>query len=74
MSERSEPHSKSDESVREHAVSLLSGHGAHLPFEQAVADVPEHLRGVVPEGAACFPVAAARAPAHRAVGHPGVQP
>ena len=52
MSERSEPHSKSDESVREHAVSLLSGHGAHLPFEQAVADVPEHLRGVVPEGAA----------------------
>ena len=53
MSERSEPHSKSDESVREHAVSLLSGHGAHLPFEQAVADVPEHLRGVVPDGAAC---------------------
>ena len=41
----------SDESVREHAVSLLSGHGAHLPFERAVADVPEKLRGVVPEGA-----------------------
>ncbi|MCY4374395.1 MAG: DinB family protein [Spirochaetaceae bacterium] len=52
MSERSEPHSKSDESVREHAADLLSGHGAHLPFERAVADVPEHLRGVIPEGAA----------------------
>jgi hypothetical protein len=25
--------------------------GAHLPFERAVADVPEHLRGVAPEGA-----------------------
>jgi hypothetical protein len=45
----------SDESVREHAVSLLSGHGAHLPFEQAVADVPEKLRGVVPEGASASP-------------------
>ena len=52
MSERSEPHSKRDESVREHAADLLSGHGAHLPFERAVADVPEHLGGVVPEGAA----------------------
>jgi len=38
--------------VREHAVDLLSGHGAHLPYERAVADVPEHLRCVVPEGAA----------------------
>ncbi len=41
-----------DESVREHAAELLSGHGAHLPFERAVADVPDRLRGVVPEGAA----------------------
>ena len=74
MSERSEPHSKSDESVRVHAVSLLSGHGAHLPFEQAVADVPEHLRGVVPDGAACSLWQQLEHPAHRAVGHPGVQP
>ena len=51
MSERSEPHSKSDGSVREHVVSLLSGHGAHLPFERAIAEVPEHLRGIVPESA-----------------------
>ena len=43
---------KTDESVREHAAELLSGRGAHLPFERAVADVPEHLRGVVPDGAA----------------------
>ena len=51
MSERSEPHSKNDAAVREHVVTLLSGHGAHLPFERAVAGVPEHLRGVVPEAA-----------------------
>ena len=43
---------KSDEPVREHAAELLSGRGAHLPFERAVADVPDDLRGVVPEGAA----------------------
>ena len=43
---------ESDESVREHAAELLSGRGAHLPFERAVADVPDDLRGVVPEGAA----------------------
>ena len=51
MNERSESHSKSDGAVREHAAALLSGHGAHLPFERAVADVPEDLRGVVPKGA-----------------------
>ena len=32
---------RADESVREHAAELLSGRGAHLPFERAVADVPE---------------------------------
>ena len=30
---------------------LLQGRGAHVPFERAVADVPENRRGVVPEGA-----------------------
>ena len=42
----------SDAAVREHLVGLLSGRGAHLPFERAVADVPEELRGVIPDGAA----------------------
>ena len=42
----------SDTAVREHLVGLLSGRGAHVPFEQAVADVPEELRGVIPDGAA----------------------
>ena len=42
----------SDRAVREHATNLLAGRGAHVPFEQAVAGVPEHLRGSVPAGAA----------------------
>ena len=42
----------SDTALREHLVTLLQGRGAHVPFERAVADVPEELRGVVPEGAA----------------------
>lgn len=40
-----------DRTVRDHAVRLLTGRGAHVPFEQAVADVPEPLRGVVPADA-----------------------
>jgi len=74
MSERSEPQSKSDESVSEHAVDLLSYHGAHLPFERAVADMPEHLRGVVPEGAASSLWQSNSSTCARPVGHPGVQP
>lgn len=41
-----------DRAVRDHAVNLLTGRGAHVPFEQAVADVPERLLGVVPADAA----------------------
>ena len=33
-------------------VKVLQGRGAHVPFERAVADVPEDRRGIVPEGAA----------------------
>lgn len=42
----------SELAIREHLVTLLQGRGAHVPFERAVADVPEDRRGVVPAGAA----------------------
>jgi len=35
-----------DQSLREHVVYLLKGGGAHLNFEQAIADLPEELREV----------------------------
>ncbi len=35
----------SDRALREHVIYLLKGGGAHLSFEKAVADLPEHLRG-----------------------------
>jgi hypothetical protein len=38
-------HSSSDQALREHLLYLLKGGGAHLDFEQAVADLPEDLRG-----------------------------
>ena len=43
--------SMSDTALREHLVKLLHGRGAHVPFERAVADVPEDRRGVIPNGA-----------------------
>ena len=36
----------SDQAVRDHVLYLLKGGGAHLNFEQAIADLPEHHRGV----------------------------
>ena len=40
----------SDKSVREHVLYLLKGGGAHLGFEQAIADLPEELRGAKVKG------------------------
>ncbi len=40
-----------DQSVREHVLYLLKGGGAHLGFEQAIADLPEELRGAKVDGA-----------------------
>ncbi len=40
----------SDQALREHLVYLLKGGGAHLNFEQAIADLPEDLRGAKVEG------------------------
>ena len=45
------PAPKQDRALRDHVMYLLRGGGAHLEFERAVADFPEKLRGVRPEGA-----------------------
>src|SRR5258708_3842432 len=42
-------------SLRDHLVYLLNGGGAHLSFEQAFADFPEHLRSVKPPGLSYTP-------------------
>lgn len=39
-----------DQSVREHVLDLLKGGGAHLHFEQAIADLPKELRGAKVDG------------------------
>jgi hypothetical protein len=36
--------------LRDHALYVLRGGGAHLDFENAIADLPPDLRGAVPEG------------------------
>jgi hypothetical protein len=40
-----------DQALREHVLDLLKGGGAHLDFEQAIADLPEALRGAKVDGA-----------------------
>lgn len=40
----------SDQFVREHVLYLLKGGGAHLGFEQAIADLPEEFRGAKVKG------------------------
>ncbi len=35
----------SDQALREHVLYVLQGGGAHLNFEQAIADLPDDLRG-----------------------------
>ena len=37
--------------LRKELDRLLSGHGAHVDFDKAVADFPAELRGVKPQGA-----------------------
>ena len=39
-----------NDALRDHVVYLLNGGGAHLNFEQAFGDLPEHLRNVKPPG------------------------
>jgi hypothetical protein len=41
----------SDLAVREHVLYLLKGGGAHLNFEQAIAEIPESMRGTKVTGA-----------------------
>jgi hypothetical protein len=38
------------ESLRKHVLYLLGGKGAHLDFDQAIAGLPEKLRGARPAG------------------------
>ena len=39
-----------DQALREHLLFLLRGGGAHLGFDDAIADLPEELRGAKPQG------------------------
>ncbi len=41
---------KNDKALRKHLLWLLRGGGAHLEFDQAVANLPAKLRGVRPAG------------------------
>jgi uncharacterized damage-inducible protein DinB len=40
----------SEQTVREHVIYLLKDDGAHLGFEQAIADLPEERRGAKVDG------------------------
>jgi len=42
-----DPH---DKQLREHLLYLLQGGGAHAKFDDVIADMPEELRGVTPQG------------------------
>lgn len=44
--------SRADKSVREHILYMLKEGGAHLTFEQAIADLPADLRARKPPKAA----------------------
>ena len=39
-----------DQALREHLLYLLRGGGAHLSFDDAIADLHEELRGAKPQG------------------------
>jgi hypothetical protein len=43
------------ESLRKHLLYLLGGKGAHLDFDQAIAGLPEKLRGARPAGVSHTP-------------------
>jgi uncharacterized damage-inducible protein DinB len=41
--------SKLDKALREHLLFLLKGGGAHIPFDQVIANLPAELRAVKPD-------------------------
>ncbi|QDU42459.1 DinB superfamily protein [Symmachiella dynata] len=45
----------SDQALRDHAIYLLNGGGAHLHFEKAIADLPADLRGAKIQGVSHTP-------------------
>jgi len=46
-----------DQALREHLLYLLHGGGAHLGFDDAIADLPKELRGAVNAGEKVWRVA-----------------
>lgn len=44
-----------DQALREHVLYLVKGGGAHLSFEQAIADIPAELRGAKAAGSSHTP-------------------
>ena len=44
-----------DQAYREQLISLLEGHGAHMPFEEAIADFPEDAINVFPTNVSYTP-------------------
>lgn len=45
----------SDQALRNHAIYLLNGGGAHLHFDKAIADLPAELRGAKIQGVSHTP-------------------
>ncbi|QDT46955.1 DinB superfamily protein [Symmachiella dynata] len=45
----------SDQALRDHAIYLLNGGGAHLHFDKAIADLPADLRGAKIQGVSHTP-------------------
>jgi DinB superfamily len=47
---KNEGRGENDKALREHVLYLLQGGGAHIGFDEIIADVPLKLRGVKPAG------------------------
>ena len=45
----------SDQAVRDHLIYLLSGGGAHLPFDHAIGGIPSSMRGASTDGSTHTP-------------------
>ena len=60
--------------LRKQLAQLLRGGQAHVNFSDALEGFPAKKRGVLAKGPAAHGVAITGTRAHRAVGHPGIQP